>query len=548
MKETISSRKNLRGKEFTTIFTRRTFLHSALLLPPLFGASASAQDRNSVTFADFEGGTWGDWTTEGQAFGTTPATDTLFPGKIFGFGGHGFVCTLHPRKGNAAVGRAVSREFTIEKPFISFKIGGGNFPGQACLNLIVEGRIVRTETGNGSSQLLVRSWDVSEFAGKTAHFEIIDSTQSESRGYILVDEIAFEEKRNTEFQQWMDETANTFLQRNGYPGVWVSTFYQGRELGSVAAGYADVETKKSASLSDVIWMGSVSKTVLATIFAKAVEAGQVSYDSTLGEIPGVERLPLSVQKITARELIAHTSGLPRDTNFRASSGDTNFTELRKKAMLTFLATGIDASKKETYSNIGYTALAVLLESKTGHAFEKWVYDLMVVEQGLPSFSSGAKRDAPTAYRLTANDCVKARGDMGTYEWAASGSVRSSIRDLCRFGLIHCGEKFARKSFFSDDRFLFGLHKTCPNSAHTLAAFWVEPHTDGGYVLTHSGLLLGARGDSTLMYIEPKSGLVIAAYTNCGIATELGEQYKRPTAIEQLQKELVNPIYHRIKRT
>ena len=187
--------------------TRRTFLQSALFLPSLLSAHAFAQDNQTsqaTRFADFEGGAWNDWTIEGEAFGTSPATDALFPGKIRGFGGNGFVCTLHPKKGNAAVGKAVSREFTIEKPFITFKIGGGNFPGQACLNLVVDGQVIRTATGNGTPNLSEVSWDVSALVGKKARLEIVDSTSSAQRGYVLVDDIAFTMGRNTPNQILLD--------------------------------------------------------------------------------------------------------------------------------------------------------------------------------------------------------------------------------------------------------------------------------------------------------------------------------------------------------
>ena len=176
--------------------SRRHFLRSALVLPSALAASAYAQDTKNtppVSFADFENG-WDDWTVEGLAFDTRPATNALFPGKISGFGGRGFVCTLHPRKGNAATGKAVSREFTIEKPFITFKIGGGNFPGAACLNLVIDGKIERTATGDGTATLSEKSWDVSALVGKKAHLEIIDDTVSDQRGYVLVDDINFTER------------------------------------------------------------------------------------------------------------------------------------------------------------------------------------------------------------------------------------------------------------------------------------------------------------------------------------------------------------------
>ena len=139
--------------------TRRSFLQSALLLPPPLSVDAFAQDNAPASFADFESGDYSDWTITGDALGTRPATDALFPGKVKGFGGTGYASTFSPRRGVLATGKAVSREFTIEKPVITFRIGGGNRPhqepgGKACLNLVVDGKVEHTETGDGSAQLL----------------------------------------------------------------------------------------------------------------------------------------------------------------------------------------------------------------------------------------------------------------------------------------------------------------------------------------------------------------------------------------------------------
>jgi hypothetical protein len=159
-------------EESSAMLTRRTFLQSALLLPAVLTyAPARAQDATPRTvpaqakpttevFADFEGGAYDGWTLEGDAFGTAPTTDALFPGQISGFVGRGFLCSRHPRKGNAATGKVTSREFTIEKPFLRFKIGGGNHPNEACMNLVVDNQIVRTATGNDTPTLSAASWQV----------------------------------------------------------------------------------------------------------------------------------------------------------------------------------------------------------------------------------------------------------------------------------------------------------------------------------------------------------------------------------------------------
>lgn len=171
--------------------TRREFLKTtaAIAASPYLSAPAAAQQPSSLfdMFADFESGSYDGWTLEGDCWGAGPASEQTFAGRITGFQGRRFLCTLHPRLGANAVGRAISKEFRIERPFIDFLIGGGQYPGQACLNLLVDGKIVCTATGADSPELHPAGWDVSAWIGKTAHFEVIDSTKATARGYVMVD-------------------------------------------------------------------------------------------------------------------------------------------------------------------------------------------------------------------------------------------------------------------------------------------------------------------------------------------------------------------------
>ena len=96
--------------------------------------------------ADFEGADFGAWKVTGDAFGRGPAQGTL-PGQMHvdGFRGKGLVNSF--LGGDDATGKLESPPFKIERKFIKYLIGGGGWADETCMNLVVEGKIVRTAGG-----------------------------------------------------------------------------------------------------------------------------------------------------------------------------------------------------------------------------------------------------------------------------------------------------------------------------------------------------------------------------------------------------------------
>ncbi|MDX2547468.1 GH32 C-terminal domain-containing protein [Streptomyces sp. WI04-05B] len=156
--------------------------------------------------ADFDGGTYGGWTTTGTAFGAAPATGTL-PGQqqVSGFQGGGLVNTF--LNGDATTGTLTSPEFTIDKRYVNFLIGGGNHPLSAAnptaLELLVDGQVVRSATGKDAEALETASWDVSDLAGKKARIRVVDDNTG-SWGHINADQIVLSD---TQVQPGTQETS-----------------------------------------------------------------------------------------------------------------------------------------------------------------------------------------------------------------------------------------------------------------------------------------------------------------------------------------------------
>jgi hypothetical protein len=87
-----------------------------------------------------------------------------------------------------SVGSLTSPPFQIQKPFISFLLSGGSSETKLQANLIVEGKVTRTVTGNDSDIFESVSFDVREFINKEARFQIIDNATS-IWGHINLDQI-----------------------------------------------------------------------------------------------------------------------------------------------------------------------------------------------------------------------------------------------------------------------------------------------------------------------------------------------------------------------
>jgi uncharacterized protein (DUF608 family) len=150
-------------------------------------------EKPPTVFADFEGKDYGDWKVEGEAFGKGPshgANQPVQEGRIAGWRGKGLVNSYAAEGGDAPHGKLTSPEFTVERPFISFLIGGGNHPGETCVNLVSDGKVVRTATGKDDERLTWTSWDVRDLKGKKARIEIVDN-HSGGWGHINCDQIEF---------------------------------------------------------------------------------------------------------------------------------------------------------------------------------------------------------------------------------------------------------------------------------------------------------------------------------------------------------------------
>ncbi|MFO1476019.1 MAG: glycoside hydrolase family 32 protein [Verrucomicrobiota bacterium] len=157
-----------------------------------------------ITVADFEGGTYGNWKSTGNAFGPAPAKGRFSnQNPVEGYKGAGLVNSFF--NGDQSTGTLSSPEFEISRPYLNFLIGGGAQKSTR-MDLLVEGRVVRTASGADNERLAWSSWNVREFEGKKAVLQIVDEATA-GWGHINIDQVMLADspaRSASESALWLD--------------------------------------------------------------------------------------------------------------------------------------------------------------------------------------------------------------------------------------------------------------------------------------------------------------------------------------------------------
>ena len=165
-------------------------------------------DRPDIVFEDFERTDYAGWTVDGTAFGSGPVTVDEVPVGMKRFGGFNaigqrFVTSYNYRAGagdpDSYKGTLTSRPFTVERRYVLARVGGGNHPGETCLNVLIDGTIVASLTGTDIEPMTPQGIDLLAHQGKQATIQIVDN-HTGAWGHINVDAIVFSDRG-------LDETA-----------------------------------------------------------------------------------------------------------------------------------------------------------------------------------------------------------------------------------------------------------------------------------------------------------------------------------------------------
>ena len=172
-------------------------------------------------------------------------------------------------------------------------------------------------------------------------------------------------------------------------------------IGRLTRGTATVEVLAgrgaSRDLGRVFQIGSVGKTITATLLADAVRRGEVRLDEPLDAFvpPGVRAPSFRGQPITLEHLATHRSGLPaQPPNFDLSLPDpfARYDRAKLFAFLNAYELPRAPGAAYEYSNAGYGLLGLLLAERAGTTYAALARERVFVPLGMRSSSAGPGND------------------------------------------------------------------------------------------------------------------------------------------------------------
>ena len=242
----------------------------------------------------------------------------------------------------------------------------------------------------------------------------------------------------------LPEVVQYAAEKFGIPGLAVAVWHDGTES-FAAHGVTNLENPRPVDENTLYAAGSTSKPFAATALMHLVAQGKVELDAPVRRY--IPELALPNEDWTAqmkvKNLLNHTAGL--DWRLVVDTGDGDDALAQFIARLSELAQIAAPGTRASYSQVGFSIIARIIEKVTGETFEHAVQTLVLEPLGLSStfYSMDDILARPAAWGHNAGE----NGELAVArEWKdnrannGGGGIASSVSDLLRWARFHLGDK------------------------------------------------------------------------------------------------------------
>ena len=232
----------------------------------------------------------------------------------------------------------------------------------------------------------------------------------------------------------------------GYPAVLAAVTDSKGESAGVAVGKGNLETGQAPPMDGEVRIGSNTKTFVAVVVMQMVQEGKVGLDEPIETyLPGlIKGEGIDGSRITVRQLLQHTSGLPEYTDTTPGSGDIFQVKDHYIPPRDLLDTALgkpaqfEPGAQWKYTNTNYLVLGMLVERVSQRPVGEQIDERIVKKLGLSHTYFPAPGDRsikgthPQGYHLSAEGKLEDITEMDpAWGWAA-GAMVSTPSELNTF--------------------------------------------------------------------------------------------------------------------
>ena len=273
-------------------------------------------------------------------------------------------------------------------------------------------------------------------------------------------------------------------------------------------GVADVSAGEPVTAETLFSVGSLTKSMVATVIAGLAEAGRLSLDDPVSAHVPELRGRGWAQRASLRDLLANRSGLPLRAGLEFDFAGRKDEDDGALSRLATDAGGGPAVRFWSYTNVGWCLLGRVIETATGSAWE----DAMrghLARAGLreTTFASEAlRKPRASGHEVTAEGAVPVEPLRARSYGPAGANAVSTVTDLLRFAALHL-----------DDPTLAVLRAVHGQvSIHawldSWCLGWARFDWAGGPVWGWDGVI---RGERSVLRILPEHRAAVVLMTNAG---------------------------------
>jgi CubicO group peptidase (beta-lactamase class C family) len=238
----------------------------------------------------------------------------------------------------------------------------------------------------------------------------------------------------------IDEIAAVALRTQNLPGLEIGVVIDGELAHARGFGVVDFDSKKAPDAATVFRIGSITKSFTALSILALRDEGKIGLDDPLTrylpEAAGLVYPSRDSKPITIRQLLTHTSGLPRLGRFKYTRTDAEPNEAEILGSLGGFALENAPGTKFVYSNLGFALLGLVVGRVAKMPYQTFVASRIFKPLGMTA-SAFEEADVAKEHLATAYAGGAKGASVPTKHWrlgaaAGLGGIYSTAEDLARY--------------------------------------------------------------------------------------------------------------------